>query len=52
MAAIPKASRPESQRANWEAQTLVLDEADRRSIASLPKNLRIVNPSAFAPAWD
>ena len=27
------------------------DDADRRTIAALPKNRRLVNP-AFAPVWD
>jgi 2,5-diketo-D-gluconate reductase B len=51
VAAIPKASRAENQRANWEAQTLALDEADRDAIAALPKGNRLVNP-ANAPRWD
>ena len=50
--AIPKAARAESQRANWEAQSLVLDDADRAVIAGLPKDRRIVSPAAFAPVWD
>jgi 2,5-diketo-D-gluconate reductase B len=51
VAAIPKASRQESQRANLEALNVRLDEEDRRAIAALPKDRRCVNP-AFAPAWD
>jgi 2,5-diketo-D-gluconate reductase B len=51
VAAIPKASRAESQRANLDALKLKLDEDDRRAIAGLPKNRRCVNPG-FAPAWD
>jgi len=51
VAAIPKAQRPESQRANLDALTLALDEEDRRVIAALPKDRRLVNPP-FAPAWD
>jgi len=49
--AIPKAQRPESQKANLDALRLTLDEQDQRAIAALPKNRRFVNPS-FAPAWD
>jgi 2,5-diketo-D-gluconate reductase B len=49
--AIPKAQRPESQKANLDALRLTLDEDDRRAIAALPKNRRFVNPG-FAPAWD
>ena len=51
VAAIPKASRRESQKANLDALGVRLDDEDRRKIAGLPKNLRCVSP-AFAPAWD
>jgi len=51
VAAIPKASRRESQRANLDALNVGLDDEDRQAIAALPKNKRCVNPG-FAPAWD
>ena len=51
VAAIPKASRRESQRANLDALNVGLDDEDRQAIAALPKNNRCVNPG-FAPAWD
>lgn len=51
VAAIPKASRRESQKANLDALDLRLDDDDRRKIAGLPKNRRCVSPG-FAPAWD
>jgi 2,5-diketo-D-gluconate reductase B len=51
IAAIPKASRAESQQANLDALKLKLDDGDRKAIAALPKNQRFVNPG-FAPAWD
>jgi len=51
VAAIPKASRRESQQANLDALKLQLDDEDRKAIAALPKDKRFVNP-AFAPAWD
>jgi 2,5-diketo-D-gluconate reductase B len=51
VAAIPKASRPESQKANFAALDISLDDDDRKAIAALPKDLRCVSP-AFAPAWD
>lgn len=51
MAAIPKASRHESQKANLDAYKITLDDADRAAIAALPKDSRFVNPG-FAPAWD
>jgi 2,5-diketo-D-gluconate reductase B len=51
VAAIPKASRQESQQANLDALKLQLDDEDRKVIAELPKDKRFVNP-AFAPDWD
>ncbi len=52
VAAIPKASRKESQQANLDALKVTLDDADRAAIAALPKNRRLVSPAAFAPDWD
>jgi 2,5-diketo-D-gluconate reductase B len=49
--AIPKAGRPESQRANLDALKIRLDDEDRTAIAALPKNQRFVRPP-FAPDWD
>ena len=51
VAAIPKASRKESQQANLDALKVTLDDDDRKAIAALPKDKRLVNP-AFAPDWD
>jgi 2,5-diketo-D-gluconate reductase B len=51
VAAIPKASRAESQQANFDALKVKLDDEDRKAIAALPKDKRFVNPG-FAPAWD
>jgi 2,5-diketo-D-gluconate reductase B len=51
VAAIPKASRAESQKANLDALHIGLDDEDRAAIAGLPKNRRFVNPG-FAPEWD
>jgi 2,5-diketo-D-gluconate reductase B len=51
VAAIPKASRAESQQANLDALKVKLDDEDRKAIAALPKNQRFVSPG-FAPAWD
>ena len=51
VAAIPKASRRESQRANLDALKVGLDDEDRQAIAALPKDKRCVNPG-FAPVWD
>jgi 2,5-diketo-D-gluconate reductase B len=51
VAAIPKASRAESQKANLDALNVGLDDEDLKAIAGLPKDKRFVNPG-FAPAWD
>ena len=51
VAAIPKATRPERQRANLDALRIELDDTDRAAIAQLPKASRQINPG-FAPAWD
>jgi 2,5-diketo-D-gluconate reductase B len=51
VAAIPKASRSESQKSNLDALHVGLDDEDRQAIAGLPKDRRCVNPG-FAPAWD
>ncbi|MBI5320599.1 aldo/keto reductase [Bradyrhizobium sp.] len=51
VAAIPKASRAESQKANLDALKVVLDDDDRKAIAALPKDRRCVNPG-FGPDWD
>jgi 2,5-diketo-D-gluconate reductase B len=51
VAAIPKASRAESQKANLEALKVTLDDEDRKAIAALPKDQRCVNPG-FGPDWD
>ena len=51
IAAIPKASRAESQKANLDALNIGLDDEDRKAIAALPKDRRCLNPG-FAPAWD
>jgi 2,5-diketo-D-gluconate reductase B len=51
VAAIPKASRKESQQANLDALKIALDDDDRKAIARLPKDRRLVNP-AFRPDWD
>jgi 2,5-diketo-D-gluconate reductase B len=51
VAAIPKASRAESQKANLDALKVTLDADDRKAIATLPKDRRCVNPG-FGPDWD
>jgi 2,5-diketo-D-gluconate reductase B len=51
VAAIPKASRAESQKTNLDALKVTLDDEDRKAIAALPKGRRCVNPG-FGPDWD
>jgi 2,5-diketo-D-gluconate reductase B len=51
VAAIPKASREESQKANLGALKVKLDDDDRKAIATLPKDQRFVKPG-FSPVWD
>jgi 2,5-diketo-D-gluconate reductase B len=51
VAAIPKASRAESQQANLGALNVKLDDEDRKAIAALPKDQRFVKPG-FSPVWD
>jgi 2,5-diketo-D-gluconate reductase B len=51
VAAIPKASQPANQQANLDALSLHLDAADLAAIATLPKDVRVVD-GGFAPAWD
>ena len=51
VAAIPKASRRESQQANLDALNIKLDDSDRKTIAALPKDQRFVKPG-FSPVWD
>ena len=51
VAAIPKASRKESQQANLDALKVELDDDDRTAIARLAKDKRFVSPG-FGPAWD
>lgn len=51
VAAIPKASRPENQRANLDALKLTLDDEDRAAIAALPRQVRLVQPG-WRVEWD
>ena len=51
VAAMPKASRAESQKANLDALKVTLDDEDRKAIAALPKDRRCVSPG-FGPDWD
>jgi len=50
VAAIPKATRRESQQGNLDALKLRLDAEDLAALAGLPKDRRLISP-AFAPDW-
>ena len=49
--AIPRSSKPEHIRDNFEIFDFALSEEDKSKIAQLPKDLRQINPD-FAPEWD
>ncbi|WP_296251788.1 aldo/keto reductase [Pseudomonas sp. UBA4194] len=51
VAAIPKAASKANQQSNLDSLKVQLDDEDRRIIAALPKDQRLVNPD-FAPKWD
>ena len=51
VAAIPKAARVESQRANLEAASLRLTAEDVAAIDAMPKDGRLIDPG-WAPEWD
>ncbi len=51
VAAIPKASRKESQKANLDALNVGLDDEDMKAIANLPRTAAACR-RVFAPAWD
>ncbi len=49
--AIPKAASEAHQKANLAALSIRFDDADRATLAALPKDRRLVNAN-FAPDWD
>jgi len=51
VAAIPKAASKANQQSNLDSLKVQLDDEDRRIIAALPKDQRLVSPD-FAPKWD
>lgn len=51
VAAIPRSGNPDHIRSNFDIWDFALDSEDQREIASLARNLRLVNPD-FAPVWD
>ncbi len=51
--AIPRSSKPEHARANFEIWDFALDEAEMRAISALGSPAgRIVDIAGLAPAWD
>jgi 2,5-diketo-D-gluconate reductase B len=51
VAAIPKSSRPERIRGNFEIFDFALAEGEMAAISALGEDRRLVNPH-WAPAWD
>jgi len=49
--AIPKAAKEAHARANLDIFDFALDDDDRRAIAALPGNRRVIDPG-WAPDWD
>ncbi|MEX2606994.1 MAG: aldo/keto reductase [Kiritimatiellia bacterium] len=49
--AIPRSSKPEHIRDNFDIFDFALSEEDKNQIAQLPKDHRQINPD-FAPEWD
>lgn len=51
MAVIPSSTNPAHQKANLQAQDLVLSDEEMQAIAGLDRGVRCANPD-FAPKWD
>ncbi|MGQ4623168.1 2,5-didehydrogluconate reductase DkgB [Raoultella ornithinolytica] len=51
-AVIPSSTKRENLASNLKAQDLQLDEEDRKEIAALDCNDRLVSPEGLAPEWD
>ncbi|WIO44014.1 2,5-didehydrogluconate reductase DkgB [Klebsiella electrica] len=51
-AVIPSSTKRENLASNFKAQDLQLDEEDRKAIATLDCNDRLVSPEGLAPEWD
>lgn len=51
-AVIPSSTKRENLASNLKAQDLQLDEEDRKAIAVLDCNDRLVSPEGLAPEWD
>ncbi|MFY9995540.1 MAG: 2,5-didehydrogluconate reductase DkgB [Leclercia sp.] len=51
-AVIPSSTKPENLASNLLAQNLQLDQEDKKAIAALDCNDRLVSPEGLAPNWD
>lgn len=51
VAAIPKAASEKNARANFDIFDFELDEADKKDIAAMAENKRLINPG-WSPQWD
>ncbi|MWL72882.1 2,5-didehydrogluconate reductase DkgB, partial [Escherichia coli] len=51
-AVIPSSTKRENLASNLLAQDLKLDDEDRKAIAALECNDRLVSPEGLAPDWD
>ncbi|MGL5286265.1 MAG: aldo/keto reductase, partial [Aeromonas sp.] len=51
MAVIPSSTNPAHQKANLQAQGLILSDEEMQVIAGLDRGVRCANPD-FAPKWD
>lgn len=48
----PSSTKRENTASNLKALDLQLDDEDRRAIAALDCNDRLVSPEGLAPQWD
>ncbi|MDR9892656.1 2,5-didehydrogluconate reductase DkgB [Pseudenterobacter timonensis] len=51
-AVIPSSTKRENLASNQQAQVLRLDDEDKKAIAALDCNDRLVSPEGLAPQWD
>ena len=51
-AVIPSSTKRENLASNLLAQNLTLDADDKKAIAALDCNDRLVSPEGLAPEWD
>ena len=49
---IPSSTKRKNMESNLKAQNLQLDAEDKKAIAALDCNDRLVSPEGRAPEWD